>query len=256
MEVRKVKTLEGLINRIKDFRNLRSNYSAMELLARSGILEEIGIITPREIRVLDEYIINQDTNIEELSLDLFDKEPEPKKSLQTEEDLINTVNSQLHKHNYIIPKKDLYDFIAVRKSTLSKTNRIMDFYVLEGMRYLLDRFSIVIEGLRDFLDHESKIVNNYQVRKLGDLGPSKEIQEMRFNSEEIDTVKKPLHYNKGKIEVINFIIDQHMTHCIGTAVKYLCRYRFKHSRKNLQIQDLRKAIQYIEFEIERIEGKR
>ena len=38
----------------------------------------------------------------------------------------------------------------------------------------------------------------------------------------------PSHYQKGEIEVIDFIIDQDMDYFTASAVKYLCRWRDKH----------------------------
>ena len=51
----------------------------------------------------------------------------------------------------------------------------------------------------------------------------------------------PDYYQKGNIEVTDFIIDQSMSFLEGNVVKYLCRYKEKSG-----IQDLRKARWYIE----------
>ena len=51
----------------------------------------------------------------------------------------------------------------------------------------------------------------------------------------------PDYYQKGNIEVTDFIIDQSMSFLEGNIVKYLCRYKEKSG-----IQDLRKARWYIE----------
>jgi len=40
-----------------------------------------------------------------------------------------------------------------------------------------------------------------------------------------------------------------MNFCIGNAVKYLARYQYKHEGEG-QIQDLRKAMQYIQLQID------
>ena len=55
----------------------------------------------------------------------------------------------------------------------------------------------------------------------------------------------PSYYQKGKIEVTDFIIDQNMTFIEGNVVKYVCRYKDKAG-----IQDLRKARWYLEKLIE------
>jgi len=66
-----------------------------------------------------------------------------------------------------------------------------------------------------------------------------------------DIVNNPAHYTKGKIEVIDFIIDQKMDYLTASAVKYLCRHSHKHVGEG-QIDDLRKARFFIEKQIEQL----
>jgi len=61
-----------------------------------------------------------------------------------------------------------------------------------------------------------------------------------------DPVKAPAHYTKGVIEVKCFIVDQGLPWTIGNAIKYLCRYRWKGEA----IQDLEKAKEYIDMQIQ------
>lgn len=66
----------------------------------------------------------------------------------------------------------------------------------------------------------------------------------------IDNVSHPLHYGGGrKYEPYKVIRDWELNFNLGNAVKYISRA----GRKNDRVEDLRKAIQYIEFEIEAIE---
>jgi len=53
--------------------------------------------------------------------------------------------------------------------------------------------------------------------------------------------KHPDHYNKGKIEVWDFIIDQDLDFIEGNIVKYICRYKLKGG-----CEDLNKAKQYMD----------
>ena len=75
-----------------------------------------------------------------------------------------------------------------------------------------------------------------------------------------DNVKHPSHYTYGKIECIDFILDTELNFPLGNAVKYIVRAGRKESvGKTItekQIEDLKKAKQYIDFEIEHLEGKR
>ena len=41
----------------------------------------------------------------------------------------------------------------------------------------------------------------------------------------------------------------------GNAIKYICRWRFKHKTKEAQIEDLKKAKQYIDLILEHEENK-
>lgn len=65
-----------------------------------------------------------------------------------------------------------------------------------------------------------------------------------------DLVRQPPHYIEGrKYEPRKVIYDWDLNFNLGNAVKYLSRA----GRKGDKLEDLRKAIQYIEFEIEELE---
>lgn len=69
------------------------------------------------------------------------------------------------------------------------------------------------------------------------------VQMPQIQSEEVNS---PNHYNVGNIEVIDFIQDQKLNFSLGNVVKYVCRSNHKGNK----IKDLKKAIHYIEREIE------
>lgn len=62
-----------------------------------------------------------------------------------------------------------------------------------------------------------------------------------------ETVNHPSHYNKGKIEVIDYIEDKGFNFNLGNAVKYISRCE----HKGKKVEDLNKAIWYLQREIER-----
>ena len=70
-----------------------------------------------------------------------------------------------------------------------------------------------------------------------------------------DKVKEPPHYFRFKIEPITFIMQNDIPYAEGNAIKYICRWRFKHKTKEAQIEDLKKAKQYIDLILEHEENK-
>ena len=71
---------------------------------------------------------------------------------------------------------------------------------------------------------------------------------------EHDAVNHPQHYNIGGIEVIDAITAWGYGEGFNraNAIKYIVRAGRKN--KETEIQDLEKAIQYLRFEINRLEG--
>lgn len=69
-----------------------------------------------------------------------------------------------------------------------------------------------------------------------------------------DMVNHPSHYTDGKIEVIDFIEDKCLNYHRGNALKYLCRAGKKDPEK--EVEDLQKAVWYINREIWRLEAQR
>ncbi len=65
-----------------------------------------------------------------------------------------------------------------------------------------------------------------------------------------DPVNHPNHYTShpSGVEVIQ--ITEHMNFCLGNAIKYILRAE----HKGKQIEDLKKAVWYINREIERLEN--
>ena len=68
-----------------------------------------------------------------------------------------------------------------------------------------------------------------------------------------DMVNHPSHYTDGSIEVIDFIEDKRLNYHRGNAVKYICRAGKKDPEK--EVEDLQKAVWYINREIQRLEAQ-
>lgn len=74
----------------------------------------------------------------------------------------------------------------------------------------------------------------------------------QYIMEKGDMVNHPKHYNVGKYEVIDVIEDWKLNFHIGNAVKYLARA----GHKGDEIEDLKKAIWYINRRIENIKKEK
>lgn len=73
------------------------------------------------------------------------------------------------------------------------------------------------------------------------------------NANESSSVVHPSHYNQGKYEVIDVITDWGLNFNLGNTVKYVARAG--HKNPNKMIEDLEKALFYLNYEIERLKNK-
>ena len=78
------------------------------------------------------------------------------------------------------------------------------------------------------------------------LAKLEDMLEKGIGRSSVDSITHPSHYNRGRIEVIDFINDQQLNFNLGNVIKYVCREADKGGT-----EDLKKAVQYLEFEIER-----
>ena len=65
----------------------------------------------------------------------------------------------------------------------------------------------------------------------------------------------PSYYQRGTIQVWDFIRDKGLSFHLGNAVKYICRYGHK-GDYNDQLSDLNKAIHYLENERDHLQRSR
>ena len=77
------------------------------------------------------------------------------------------------------------------------------------------------------------------------------INEKQCNLQKNDPVSHPSHYTDGKIEVIDFINDKKLNFNRGNAIKYISRAGKKDPNK--EIEDLQKAVFYLNDEIKRLQ---
>ena len=69
------------------------------------------------------------------------------------------------------------------------------------------------------------------------------------------TTYGPSYYQRGSIQVWDFIRDQRLNFHLGNAIKYICRYGHKVDY-NSQLSDLTKAIHYLENERDHLQATR
>ena len=98
-----------------------------------------------------------------------------------------------------------------------------------------------------------ELVRMWLEGKCKDNPPADKRVDLQNVSENVcDNVNHPSHYTSGKIEVIDFIEDKELGFHLGNAVKYISRAGRKNRDKI--VEDLQKAVWYINREIGRLEG--
>ena len=70
-----------------------------------------------------------------------------------------------------------------------------------------------------------------------------------------ETTTGPSYYQRGSIQVWDFIRDKGLSFHLGNAVKYICRYGHK-GDYNDELSDLNKAIHYLENERDHLQRSR
>lgn len=68
-----------------------------------------------------------------------------------------------------------------------------------------------------------------------------------------DIINHPAHYTSGNIETWDYIEDKNLNYFLGNAVKYISRAGKKN--KDTYVEDLKKAIAYLNKEIDNYEKR-
>lgn len=90
----------------------------------------------------------------------------------------------------------------------------------------------------------SQFIPRYKYNIISD-----ETRVTEINQGEKEMINHPSHYNKGKFEAIDVIEDWKLNFNLGNTVKYISRA----GHKDNIIQDLKKALWYLDREIKRLE---
>lgn len=115
---------------------------------------------------------------------------------------------------------------------------MVGFEIKKGFIHFSSDTVSIIDGRTIIV--KAEVMNEYMEKKLNE-------------SREKEAVNHPSHYNIGKFEVIDVIHDWKHGFNLGNAVKYLARAG--HKDKSKYVEDLKKAIFYIQDEIKRHEKK-
>ena len=105
----------------------------------------------------------------------------------------------------------------------------------------------VLEKIEENDNMNTKIEEENKVNEsdLKDADISKEVED-----DENDPVNHPSHYVDGNIEVMDFIEDKQLNFARGNVIKYVSRAGKKDPNKELE--DISKAMWYLNREIERL----
>jgi len=76
--------------------------------------------------------------------------------------------------------------------------------------------------------------------------------ELQANKQS-DVIKNPKHYEQYEFEPVSFIMKNELSFWMGNVIKYIMRAGTKENTD--EIQDLKKAIRYIEMRINQLEGR-
>lgn len=106
------------------------------------------------------------------------------------------------------------------------------------------------EVLRVLSCKKSQFTNNEHI--LSFLGKTHCLYgtQVELVEDDKEQVNHPVHYNTGSIEVIDFINDKELNYNRGNVIKYTVRAGLKDKSK--EVEDLEKAIFYLQDEIKRI----
>ena len=128
----------------------------------------------------------------------------------------------------------------------------------EKIKHYRKANNLTQEDLASRLNVSSRTIKRYEA---GEIIPSTQalkrisetlnidFKELDIKEDKKEMVDHPKHYNMGKYEAIDVIEDWGLGFNLGNTVKYISRAGHKDSI----LQDLKKALWYLDREIKRIE---
>lgn len=135
--------------------------------------------------------------------------------------------------------------------------RVKEDTVKRGLPIAFDKWKRDPEADKDFRQKLKEGIGNLHEDDGPDYPYSVSMTQAQFDwymesqaskAPSNDEVSHPYHYTTGKIEVKDYIADKGFNFFLGNVVKYVSRAGLKGDA----LTDLKKARQYLDFEIERL----
>ena len=128
----------------------------------------------------------------------------------------------------------------------------------ENIKRLRKKYNLTQTELANKIDRTLRTVQKYEageilppvdiIYKINDIFGGEFM--LTFEIEEKEMVDHPSHYNQG-IETIEYIESWSMNFNTGNVIKYVTRAGYKDN----QLEDMKKAMWYLQREIDRLENK-
>ena len=140
----------------------------------------------------------------------------------------------------------IFDVECVEVKQRDRDNYYIGVVCKDGSSWDGD-FIVTYDGRLTFLEEK-----NLGVRWNG-VAPQPEEEVVEDEPAEDDPVNHPSHYTADPSGIECIEITQHRNFCVGNAIKYLWRAGLKEAGSSeKQVEDLQKAIWYINQEIKRL----
>ena len=95
-------------------------------------------------------------------------------------------------------------------------------------------------SIKEFLELESGMTNSTDAKdkwadfyETGNLNQSNKTLPTKSSSVRMTTKYNPKHYQRGSIQVWDFIVDQQLDFLAGNIIKYICRAGYKDQETEL-----------------------
>jgi hypothetical protein len=106
-------------------------------------------------------------------------------------------------------------------------------------------------SIKEYLESDSGMTNNRYDRDQWDdfygTSSSEESNETLLTENSSVTKYDPQHYQRGRIQVWDFIVDQQLDFLAGNVIKYICRAG--HKDQESEIDDWLKVKAYVDRKI-------